>query len=71
MAKEICKGILWVLVGIILAVGITCLVICIGAAVNGVSFAQQIVNWFGPKAKEVKEVAEAVVQTFSAIKMVA
>ncbi len=69
MAKEICKAVMWVLIGIILAVGVTCLTICIGAAVNGVSFAQQIVTWFGPK--EVKDVAEAIAHTFSAIRMVA
>ncbi len=55
MAKEICKAILWVLLGAALTVGIISLVICIGSAVNGVSFAQQIVNWFGPKAKEIAE----------------
>lgn len=64
MAKEIFKAVLWVLVGIILAIGVSCLVICIGSAVNGVSFAQQIVDWFGPKTKEVAEAVSLTLNSF-------
>lgn len=36
-----------VLLGMVLAVGVTCIVVGIGCAVNGVTFGQQIANWFG------------------------
>ncbi len=57
----ILKNIGYVLLGILLAVGIYCLTVAIGCAVNGISFQQQIVEWFGPA----KEVAEEVVNEVS------
>ncbi len=35
-----------VLLGVAIAVGIACLTVCIGSAVNGISFNQQIIDWF-------------------------
>ncbi len=52
------QKIMFVLLGALLAVGIFCLVIGIGCAVNGVTFGQQIVNWFGPAKEVVKDVVE-------------
>ena len=60
---EVTKNILYILLGIILAVGVTCLAIAIGCSVNGVSFQQQIVDWFGPAEKVVEEVVEQVSTT--------
>lgn len=40
----------WVMLGVVSAVAIACLVVGIGCAVNGVTFAQQITNWFGTTA---------------------
>ena len=59
---EILKNIGYVLLGIVLAIGIFCMVIGIASAVNDVSFGQQIVEWFGT-TKEVVEPVEDVVET--------
>ncbi len=48
------KNVMFVVLGVLLAVGIYCLTVAIGCAVNGISFQQQIVEWFGP-AREVTE----------------
>lgn len=54
-------AILWVFVGLVLAVGIFCLAVAIGSAVNGLKFTEQIVEWFGKKETTdvVEQVAEA------------
>lgn len=58
------KIVVGILIGIVVAVGIACLTIAIGCAVNGVSFSQQIVNWFGTeKTQQVNALQEAVVTT--------
>ena len=62
---ETAKNIGLVLLGIIFAVGIYCLTVAIGCAVNGISFQQQIVDWFGPAQQVVEEVVE---QTSGAFK---
>lgn len=41
------KFILGIILGLVLAVGIFCLTVAIACAVNGVSFGEQIVDWFG------------------------
>lgn len=40
------KRALWLLLGMILAVALFCLAVGIGCAVNGVTFNQQIIDWF-------------------------
>ena len=55
MWKEVLKAVLWALVGMAIFVGVMSLIICIGSAANGVTFSQQIVDWFGPKQKAVVE----------------
>lgn len=49
---EIFKNIMFVLLGMIIAVAVFCAVVGIASAVNDISFGQQIVEWFGT-AKEV------------------
>ena len=51
---EIFKNIMFVLLGMIIAVAVFCAVVGIASAVNDISFGQQIVEWFGT-AKEVVE----------------
>jgi len=51
----------WVLLGVVTAIALFCLVIGVGCAINGVTFGQQIVNWFGPAS----QVAEVVDETLS------
>lgn len=56
--------IMLVLLGMLLAAVIFCVVVGTGCAVNGVSFSQQIVNWFGTeKIQQVNALQEAVVTT--------
>lgn len=59
---EVMKNLGFVLLGILLAVAITCLVVLIGSAVNGLTFSQQIVEW----ASNAPEVVEEVVEQTSA-----
>lgn len=51
----------WIFIGIVLAVGLFCLAVAIGSAVNGLKFTEQIVEWFGKKETTVavEQVAEA------------
>ena len=42
---KIFKNIMLVLLGVAITVGIASLAVCIGSAINGVSFNQQIVDW--------------------------
>ena len=58
--NEILKAVLWVLLGIALAVGIFSLVVCIGSAVNGIGFGEQITQWFGPIGAKTSEELDAV-----------
>ncbi|MGN0748171.1 MAG: hypothetical protein ACI4L1_00600 [Christensenellales bacterium] len=44
---KIFKKIMLVLLGMALVVGIFCLVVAICCSVNGISFGQQIAEWFG------------------------
>lgn len=62
MAFNTKKLLLGIILGILGAVAVACLVVLIGCAVNGVSFTQQIVNWFTKPevAEEVAESAEAI-----------
>ena len=45
---------LGIIAGVLGAVLLFCLIVVIGCSVNGVTFSEQIVNWFGgtPKATE-------------------
>ncbi len=40
------KRLFYILIGMILAVTVFCIVVGIGCAVNGVTFNQQIIDWF-------------------------
>ena len=55
---------------VVVAVGIACLTIAIGCAVNGVSFGQQIVDWFGTSTKATGDAIQEVVST-TACKLIA
>ena len=44
---EIFKNIMLVLLGMVCAVAIFCITVGIGCAVNGITFGQQIIDWFG------------------------
>lgn len=53
------KWILGIAIGIIATIGIYCLTVAIGCAVNGLTFGQQITSWFG-SAMPVVENTQAV-----------
>lgn len=48
-----------VLLGMVCAVAIFCITVGIGCAINGVTFGQQIVDWFGTAKPAVDSGAEA------------
>lgn len=61
---EIFKNIMFVLLGIIIAVVLFCAVVGIASAVNDLSFGQQIVEWFGTTKEVVEELpTDEVVET--------
>ncbi len=59
MATEILKAIGFILLGAALAVGIFCLSVAIGCAVNGISFGVQIAEWFGESSSVIETVNAA------------
>lgn len=59
--------VLGIILGILLTIGITALIVCIGSSINGVTFAQQICDWFGKTPT--KETAAAVIGTLTRIKI--
>ena len=54
---------LGVILGAVGAVVIFCLAVAIGCSINGISFGQQIVEWFGEFEPVVEEVVDQVVET--------
>ena len=57
------KLILGIIIGIISAVAIFCVAVGIGCAVNGLTFGQQICEWFGTSAPVIEEAVEQVAET--------
>jgi len=45
--SEKVKIVLGVIIGIVCAIAVFCLAVIIGCSVNGVTFGQQVCNWFG------------------------
>ena len=66
---EIFKNIMLVLLGMLLAVGIFCITVAIGCAVNGISFEQQISQWFGSNPAAAEEVVEEIAETAAMFKL--
>lgn len=65
---EIFKNIVFVLLGMIIAVAVFCAVVGIASAVNDISFGQQIVEWFGTAKEVVEELpTDEVVETAKAL----
>ncbi len=57
------KIILSVVLGIIGAILVFCLIVCIACSINGLTFGEQICNWFSANKEAVdtgKEIADAV-----------
>lgn len=65
---EIFKNIMFVLLGMIIAVAVFCAVVGIASVVNDISFGQQIVEWFGTAKEVVEELpTDEVVETAKAL----
>ena len=65
---EIFKNIMFVLLGMIIAVVVFCAVVGIASALNDISFGQQIVEWFGTAKEVIEELpTDEVVETAKAL----
>ena len=56
------KLFLGVILGLVGAVAIFCVTVGIGCAVNGLTFGEQIVEWFGNSAPVIEDVVEQVTE---------
>ena len=56
------KLILGIILGLVGAVAIFCVTVGIGCAVNGLTFGEQIVEWFGNSAPVIEEAVEQVTE---------
>ena len=54
------KWILGIAIGIVATIGIYCLTVSIGCAVNGLTFGQQITSWFGSALPSIENTTQAV-----------
>ena len=65
--NEKLKITLWVVLGIVCAIALFSLVVVIGCSVNGLTFGEQVCEWFGGNAGTIvdsaEQVAEAVTET--------
>lgn len=57
------KLVLGIILGLVGAVAIFCVTVGIGCAVNGLTFGEQIVEWFGNSAPVIEDVVEQVAET--------
>ena len=57
------KLILGIILGLIGAVALFCITVGVGCAVNGLTFGEQIVEWFGSNAPVIEEAVEQVAET--------
>lgn len=56
------KLVLGIILGLVGAVAIFCITVGVGCAVNGLTFGEQIVEWFGNSAPVIEEAVEQVTE---------
>ena len=57
-----------IIIGIFIAIGIFCISVSIGSVINGLSFTEQICNWFGScNSQVVEETLEQAVESTAEI----
>ena len=61
--SEKLKITLWVILGIVTAIALFSLVVVVGCSVNGLTFGEQICEWFGANAETITESAEQVAES--------
>lgn len=52
------KTILFVVIGIVCAVALFCLVIAIACSINGLTFGEQVCEWFGNNSTVIEDTIE-------------
>ena len=65
--SETTRYILGIITGVVATIALFCLAIAIGCAVNGVTFGQQICEWFGGCTLVIQDTAKEVVDTVSQV----
>ena len=65
--SETTKYILGILTGIVGTIALFCLAVAIGCSINGVTFGQQICQWFGNYAPLIEEGVEQVVEAVNQV----
>lgn len=65
--NEKLKITLWVILGVVGAIALFSLIVVIGCSVNGLTFGEQVCEWFGGNARTItdsaEQVAEAITET--------
>ncbi len=59
------KIILSIVIGLVYAVALFCLIVVIACSVNGLTFSEQICEWFGSNAPVIEETVEQVTEQTS------
>lgn len=59
------KIILSIVIGLVCAVALFCLIVVIACSVNGLTFSEQICDWFGNNAPAIEEAVEQVTEQTS------
>lgn len=63
--SEKLKIVLWVVVGVIGAILLFSLAVAIGCSVNGLTFGEQVCEWFGGNAGTIVDSAEQVAEAIT------
>ena len=63
--SEKLKITLWIVLGIVCAVALFSLTVAIGCSVNGLTFGEQVCEWFGGNAEAVVDTAEQVAEAIT------
>ena len=63
--SEKLKITLWIVLGIVCAVAVFSLSVAIGCSVNGLTFGEQVCEWFGGNAGTIADTAEQVAEAIT------
>jgi hypothetical protein len=63
--SEKLKITLWIVLGIVSAVALFSLAVCIGCSVNGLTFGEQVCEWFSGNAETIADTAEQVAEAIT------
>lgn len=60
--NEKLKITLWVILGVVCAIALFSLIVVIGCSVNGLTFGEQVCEWFGGNAGTITDTTEEIVE---------